>query len=61
MEKSKEEEIGFLSYCSDMWVLGVIGMMRNMERWGCSTVELHGSATQELCFKSWSSTKHALN
>jgi hypothetical protein len=45
MAESKEEDEEFFSYCSDMWTLGVIGMMRNKELYhtflgGCSTVEL---------------------
>jgi hypothetical protein len=58
------------SHSSDMWTLGVIGMMRNMDvyqmfsggaapQWGCSTVELRGSATRVLFFQSWGSAKHA--
>jgi hypothetical protein len=71
MAESKEEEDGFFSYSSDMWALGVVEMVRNMElyhsfpggaapRWSCFMVELRGSATPELFFRAGALPKHAL-
>jgi hypothetical protein len=55
-----------------MRALDVIGVVENLElyqtlvgisapRWSYSTVEIHGSATLELFFQSWSSPKYALS
>jgi hypothetical protein len=54
-----------------MRAIDVIGVVENLElyqtlvgisapRWSYSTVEIHGSATLELFFQSWSSPKQAL-